>query len=94
MGPRLRRLWRGRGTRAGPDLEPEAGYDLPEGDEESDGPGEDEEPALGAPNNHHNQTHWAQGTLSDRELVNEDGIAKDSDCLPWQVAQANVRGRP
>ncbi len=64
--------------------EAEPGYDLPEGDEEWDGEGEDAEPSLGAANNHHNQTDWAQGSVSDAELVNEEGIARQSAGLDLQ----------
>jgi len=46
---------------------------------------------LGAVNNHHNQTDWAQGSVSDSELVNEDGIARFKDAPPFQAWQENQR---
>ncbi|TPK82664.1 hypothetical protein FJ934_04765 [Mesorhizobium sp. B2-4-12] len=38
--------------------------ELDNSDDEDDGT---EEPTLGAPNRHHNQTHWADGARGDHE---------------------------
>ncbi len=76
------------------DGEAEAGYDLPEGDDERCGSGDvDLEPSLGAPENHDqapDQEHWAQGGgfySSDAE-IGEDESQTDKD-LPFDVRQAN-----
>ncbi len=65
------------GSRLDGEGEPEAGYDLPEGDDElcgSEHDGcepEDHEGELGSPIGDGDQEHWAQGY--DSETVNEDG---------------------
>ncbi len=76
------------------DGEAEAGYDLPEGDDERCGSGDvDLEPSLGAPENHDqapDQEHWAQGGgfySSDAE-IGEDESQTDKG-LPFDVRQAN-----
>ncbi len=73
---------------AEPDLEPEPGYDLPCGSEHDGAePDHDDEPSLGAVLNHHNQADWAQGSVSDCELVNEDGISRDRDRSGWAAGE-------
>ncbi len=81
--------------RCGPDDgEPEAGYDLPEGDDERCGSSDvDLEPSLGAPENHDrapDQEHWAQGGYSNYSDVEigEDESQTDKD-LPFDARQAN-----
>ncbi len=76
------------------DCESEAGYDLPEGDDERCGSSDvDGEPLLGAPENHDqapDQEHWAQGGgfyFSEAE-IGEDESQTDKD-LPFDVRQAN-----
>ncbi len=82
-------------VRCGPDdCEPEAGYDLPEGDDERCGSGDvDLEPSLGAPENHDqapDQEHWAQGGYSNYSDVEigEDESQTDKE-LPFDARQAN-----
>ncbi len=76
------------------DCEPEAGYDLPEGDDERCGSSDvDGEPMLGAPENHDqapDQEHWAQGGgfYSSEAEIGEDESQTDKD-LPFDVQQAN-----
>ncbi len=76
------------------DGEAEAGYDLPEGDDERCGSGDvDKEPSLGAPENHDqapDQEHWAQGGYSNYSDVEigEDESQTDKG-LPFDVRQAN-----
>jgi len=75
------------------DMEPEAGYDLPEGDDERCASSEvDDEPTLGAPEQHpscyqfalcdttSSQEHWADGSTrhDEAEVVNEDGTDLDA----------------
>jgi len=81
--------------RCGPDDgEPEAGYDLPEGDDERCGSSDvDLEPSLGAPENHDrapDQEHWAQGGYSNYSDVEigEDESQTDKD-LPFDARQDN-----
>ncbi len=76
------------------DGEAEAGYDLPEGDDERCGSGDvDKEPWLGAPENHDrapDQEHWAESGYShcsDVE-IGEDESQTDKD-LPFDARQAN-----
>jgi len=76
------------------DGEAEAGYDLPEGDDERCGSGDvDLEPSLGAPENHDrapDQEHWAQGGYSNWSDVEigEDESQTDKE-LPFDARQAN-----
>ncbi len=76
------------------DGEAEAGYDLPEGDDERCGSGDvDLEPSLGAPENHDqapDQEHWAQGGYSNWSDVEigEDESPTDKG-LPFDARQAN-----
>ncbi len=76
------------------DGEAEAGYDLPEGDDERCGSDDvDKEPWLGAPENHDrapDQEHWAESGYShcsDVE-IGEDESQTDKG-LPFDVRQAN-----
>ncbi len=76
------------------DGEAEAGYDLPEGDDERCGSGDvDLEAWLGAPENHDmapDQEHWAQGGYSNWSDVEigEDESQTDKG-LPFNAQQAN-----
>jgi len=76
------------------DGEAEAGYDLPEGDDERCGSSDvDLEPWLGAPENHDrapDQEHWAEGGYfhcSDVEIGEEE--SQTDKGLPFDARQAN-----